>query len=92
MIDFQALHKISLALTYCRKIVLGIKTIGNYSNPGRMMTLEEDGLGGIQTPLAICLLVAWIAVFLCLIAGVKSSGKVYKDDEIFNLSFSYLLS
>ncbi|XP_033119143.1 sodium- and chloride-dependent neutral and basic amino acid transporter B(0+)-like [Anneissia japonica] len=32
--------------------------------------------GGIVWELALCLLLAWILVFLCLAKGVKSSGKV----------------
>ncbi|KAK3784333.1 hypothetical protein RRG08_017907 [Elysia crispata] len=33
-------------------------------------------LGEIQWPILVCLLVAWILVFLCLIRGIKSMGKV----------------
>ena len=32
--------------------------------------------GGIRWPLLACLFVCWIAVFLCLSRGVKSSGRV----------------
>ncbi len=32
--------------------------------------------GKIIWELALCLLLAWIVIFLCLIKGVKSSGKV----------------
>jgi cytosine/uracil/thiamine/allantoin permease len=35
-----------------------------------------DNMGGIRLELLICLIVAWILVFLCLCKGVKSSGKV----------------
>ena len=35
-----------------------------------------DNMGGIRWELLICLIVAWILVFLCLCKGVKSSGKV----------------
>ncbi|KAL9951157.1 hypothetical protein ACROYT_G043774 [Oculina patagonica] len=34
-----------------------------------------DEPGQIRWPLAICLLFAWTAVFLCLYKGIKSSGK-----------------
>lgn len=33
-------------------------------------------LGGIRWQLMLCLLAAWVIVFLCLCKGVKSSGKV----------------
>ncbi|GFR33859.1 sodium- and chloride-dependent glycine transporter 2 [Trichonephila clavata] len=35
-----------------------------------------DDLGEIQQPLALTLFIAWFLVFLCLLKGVKSSGKV----------------
>ncbi|PRD25861.1 UNVERIFIED_CONTAM: Sodium- and chloride-dependent glycine transporter 1 [Trichonephila clavipes] len=35
-----------------------------------------DNLGEIQKPLAFTLFIAWFMVFLCLLKGVKSSGKV----------------
>lgn len=35
-----------------------------------------DDPGSIQVHLVICLLVAWVLVFLCLMKGVKSVGKV----------------
>jgi len=37
---------------------------------------DLDNLGSINFKLVGCLLVAWILVLLCLIKGVKSSGKV----------------
>ncbi len=43
----------------------------------------EDGLGPIQWRLALCLLAAWVVVCLCLIRGVKSSGKVVYFTAIF---------
>jgi len=36
--------------------------------------IEETG--EIRLPMALCLLLAWIIVFLCLCKGVQSSGKV----------------
>uniref|UniRef100_A0AAG5DS86 Transporter n=1 Tax=Anopheles atroparvus TaxID=41427 RepID=A0AAG5DS86_ANOAO len=39
--------------------------------------------GGINHRLALCLLVAWIIVFLCLSRGVKSSGKVVYFTALF---------
>ena len=45
-----------------------------------VLGLEEDtsweNLGGVRWKLALCLAAAWIIVSLCLIKGVKSSGKV----------------
>ncbi|XP_042898063.1 sodium- and chloride-dependent glycine transporter 1 isoform X2 [Parasteatoda tepidariorum] len=35
-----------------------------------------DDLGGILWPLVLTLFIAWLVVFLCLLKGVKSSGKV----------------
>jgi SNF family Na+-dependent transporter len=35
-----------------------------------------DELGSIRWPLFLCLLVAWVLVFLCLSKGIRSSGKV----------------
>ncbi|XP_074656875.1 sodium- and chloride-dependent glycine transporter 2-like [Tubulanus polymorphus] len=35
-----------------------------------------DNLGGLRWQLALCLLAAWAIVFLCVIRGFKSSGKV----------------
>ncbi|XP_071820221.1 sodium- and chloride-dependent neutral and basic amino acid transporter B(0+)-like isoform X1 [Apostichopus japonicus] len=43
------------------------------------MLQEADSvgeLGWVSWQLALCLLLAWVIVFLCLIKGVKSSGKV----------------
>ena len=41
----------------------------------------SDGIhdmGHVRWQLALCLLLAWTVVFLCLIKGVQSSGKVYE--------------
>lgn len=35
-----------------------------------------ENLGAVQPKLLICLLIAWICVFLCIFKGIKSSGKV----------------
>lgn len=35
-----------------------------------------DQLGGIKWELALCLLISWIIVVICLIKGIKTSGKV----------------
>ena len=35
-----------------------------------------DSPGELRWQLCLCLLLAWIVVFLCIIKGVKSTGKV----------------
>ena len=35
-----------------------------------------DDLGSISWQLTLCLLAAWIVTILCLIKGIKSTGKV----------------
>ncbi|GFY05794.1 sodium- and chloride-dependent glycine transporter 1 [Trichonephila clavipes] len=44
-------------------------------------------LGGMRWELALCLLVCWVFVFLCLLKGVKSMGKVV----YFTALFPYLV-
>lgn len=51
------------------------------------ITSGPEELGTIKWDLAICLLVSWLIVFLCLMKGVKSSGKVV----YFTATFPYLL-
>lgn len=41
---------------------------------GQSSGIEETG--GVRWSLALCLVLAWIIVFLCLSKGVQSSGKV----------------
>lgn len=51
---------------------------------------ESDGIenmGEVQWHLALCLLAAWIVIFLCLIKGIKSSGKVV----YFTATFPYFV-
>lgn len=47
--------------------------------------IEE--MGEIQWHLALTLLAAWIIIFLCLIKGIKSSGKVV----YFTATFPYVV-
>ncbi|XP_068220138.1 sodium-dependent proline transporter-like isoform X2 [Palaemon carinicauda] len=50
--------------------------------------LTEFGqIGEIQWDLTLCLLLSWIIVFLCLMKGVKSSGKVV----YFTATFPYVI-
>lgn len=57
------------------------------------MRLEKGGLGEfgeigeIQWDLTLCLLLSWVIVFLCLMKGVKSSGKVV----YFTATFPYII-
>lgn len=61
--NFSAYMLFIFSLTIHRNYVLGISS-----------GIEETG--NIKVSLALCLLGAWIIVFLCLCKGVKSSGKV----------------
>lgn len=41
--------------------------------------VNSEGLhdpGPVRWPLALCLLAAWILIFLCMLKGIRSSGKV----------------
>ncbi|XP_023222442.1 sodium- and chloride-dependent glycine transporter 2-like isoform X4 [Centruroides sculpturatus] len=51
------------------------------------ITSSPEELGEIKWDLSVCLLVSWIVVFLCLMKGVKSSGKVV----YFTATFPYLI-
>ncbi|XP_066479497.1 sodium- and chloride-dependent glycine transporter 1 isoform X2 [Tiliqua scincoides] len=51
------------------------------------LTDDIGNLGEIRFPLLGCLGVAWVVVFLCLIKGVKSSGKVV----YFTATFPYVV-
>uniref|UniRef100_A0A672V1R8 Transporter n=1 Tax=Strigops habroptila TaxID=2489341 RepID=A0A672V1R8_STRHB len=51
---------------------------------------HSSGLGDpgtVQWPLALCLLAAWTLVFLCMLRGIRSSGKVV----YFTATFPYLV-
>jgi ABC-type maltose transport system permease subunit len=47
-----------------------------YSNVLEISTDIEDYSLGVNGKLVGCLLVAWVVVYLCVVKGIKSSGKV----------------
>ncbi|RWS20721.1 sodium- and chloride-dependent glycine transporter 2-like isoform X3 [Leptotrombidium deliense] len=55
----------------------------------KVLDLSEglETLGGIKWDLALCLFISWLIVVLCLLKGVKSSGKVV----YFAATFPYLI-
>ncbi|XP_038150502.1 sodium-dependent proline transporter isoform X2 [Cyprinodon tularosa] len=72
-------------------LICGNGTVGNSSMEGRHSPTEifwnekvlgvvnSEGLhdpGPVRWPLALCLLAAWIIIFLCMLKGIRSSGKV----------------
>ncbi|XP_028968574.1 sodium-dependent proline transporter [Galendromus occidentalis] len=51
------------------------------------LTESIDNMGSIRWDLAICLAFCWVLVFLCLMKGVKSTGKVV----YFTATFPYVV-
>lgn len=46
-----------------------------------------DESGKILWPLALCLLLAWLVVFLCMMKGVQTAGKVcHHDNEVHDVA------
>ena len=47
---------------------------------GRVLKITKsiDDPGSMQLELLLCLTIAWVLAFLCIIKGIKSSGKVMK--------------
>ncbi|KAL4231024.1 hypothetical protein ACF0H5_011396 [Mactra antiquata] len=60
---------ISPSEDYFHMIVLGI-------------TKGIHDMGSIQWKLALCLLLAWLVICVCLAKGIKSSGKVWSDAAV----------
>ncbi len=57
----------------------------NFRNNVLQISSGIENMGGIRWELLGCLILAWIVVFLCLIRGVKSSGKVSQMDFFFGI-------
>ncbi|XP_022647994.1 sodium- and chloride-dependent glycine transporter 1-like isoform X1 [Varroa destructor] len=51
------------------------------------LTESIENMGAVRWDLALCLAICWVIVFLCLIKGVKSSGKVV----YFTATFPYVV-
>lgn len=54
-----------LTCVCCSERVLGVVNSEGLHDPGP-----------VRWPLALCLLAAWIIIFLCMLKGIRSSGKV----------------
>lgn len=63
-------HTVYFAIFFFRNYVLGLSK-----------GIEDTGT--IKMSLALCLLAAWVIVFLCLCKGVQSSGKVVYFTALF---------
>ncbi len=47
-----------------------------FSNYVLEMSDGMENMGSVNWKLALCLLLAWIIIFVCLIRGIRSLGKV----------------
>ncbi|KAK2163610.1 hypothetical protein LSH36_76g00075 [Paralvinella palmiformis] len=54
-----------------------------YNNRVMRLSSGIDDMGPVEWDLAICLLGAWTIAFLCMIKGIKSSGKVVYFTALF---------
>ncbi|NXV23710.1 SC6A7 protein, partial [Cepphus grylle] len=68
--------RVSASEVFWNEQVLGVTHSSGLEDPGP-----------VQWPLALCLLAAWILVFLCMLKGIRSSGKVV----YFTATFPYLV-
>lgn len=59
-----------------------------YSKALNVSSSIEEG-GGVMWHLVMVLLVAWVVVFLCMMRGVQSAGKVSTDCTKFLVTFSH---
>uniref|UniRef100_A0A8B9C5E2 Transporter n=1 Tax=Anser brachyrhynchus TaxID=132585 RepID=A0A8B9C5E2_9AVES len=74
-LGLRATH-VSASEAFWNEQVLGVTHSSGLGDPGP-----------VQWPLALCLLAAWIVVFLCMLKGIRSSGKVV----YFTATFPYLV-
>ncbi|UYV60163.1 SLC6A7 [Cordylochernes scorpioides] len=89
--------------TYCRNVTSGAATelqaVVQRVSPSEdyfknyMLDLSPslDEFGPVRWQLALCLLLAWVIVLLCLIRGVKSSGKVVYFTALFPYVVLFIL-
>ena len=78
------------ATQYFRKVVQGLDKADTFYDETSNTTFALNDLGNIgeiKWDIALCLLLSWTVVCLCLIKGIKSSGKVV----YFSATFPYLL-
>ncbi|CAJ0945555.1 unnamed protein product [Ranitomeya imitator] len=68
--------KFSASEAFWNEKVLGVVHSSGLSNPGP-----------VRWELALCLLAAWIIIFLCMIKGIRSSGKIV----YFTATFPYFV-
>ncbi|XP_068455943.1 sodium-dependent proline transporter isoform X2 [Clinocottus analis] len=57
----------------------GISPTERFWNEQVLGVVHSEGLhdpGPVRWPLALCLLAAWVIIFLCMLKGIRSSGKV----------------
>ncbi|TNN88686.1 Sodium-dependent proline transporter [Liparis tanakae] len=62
--------------------VEGLSPTEKFWNEQVLGVVNSEGLhdpGPVRWPLALCLLAAWVIVFLCMFKGIRSSGKVWND-------------
>ncbi len=60
-----------LTCVSCSERVLGVVHSKGLHDPGP-----------VRWPLALCLLAAWIVIFLCMLKGIRSSGKVNQHNVV----------
>ncbi len=52
-------------------------------------SIDSAGVG-MNTKLTLCLIVAWVVTYLCVVKGIKSSGKVSLFRECFSLKYALI--
>jgi len=50
-----------------------------FSNYVLEMSSGMEEMGAVNWKLALCLLIAWLIIFVCLIRGIQSLGKVRRS-------------